>query len=118
MTISGSEIARNGSKVENIIFDLLQKLQKSSYNNFTIIGDDEYRKVEGEEFEIYFSEGTVSITVNSITKVSSDKTFEIETIENQYDSKLVEIFFINLIKLLLNVKNISAHNVGFVEAKQ
>ena len=117
MTISGSEIAQNNSIVEDIIYNLLQRLQKSSYNNFPIIGNDEYRKVQGKEFEIYFSGGTVSITVNSITKVSSDKTFEIERIENQYDSKSVENFFKKLIKLLLNVKSISAHNVGFVEAK-
>jgi hypothetical protein len=117
MTISGSEIARNGSEVENIIFDLLKKLQTSSNNNFPIIGDDEYRKVEGGGFEIYFTEGVISLTVNSATIVSSDNKYLIETVENQYNSKLVENFFLKLKELLLSAKHISAHNVGFMEAK-
>lgn len=116
MTISGSETARNGSKVENIIFDLLKKLQASSYNNFAIIGDDEHRKVEGEEFEIYFTGGIIKLTVNGTTIVSSDKKYLVEKVENQYNSQLVENFFLKLKDLLLYAKHVSASNSGFVEA--
>jgi hypothetical protein len=116
MSISRAEIASNTSVAENWIYDLLKKLQTSSNNIFEVIGNDEYREVKNVDFNIYYTKGIITIKDDAIF-IHSDGTYEINGEENQYVSHMFPIFFDNLKKLLLDYKNMSASNSGFVEAK-
>jgi hypothetical protein len=116
MSISRAEIASNTSEIENWVYDLLKKLQTSSNNKFEVIGNDEYREVKNVDFNIFYTEGIITIKDDAIS-IDSDGAYEINGEKNQYVSHMFPIFFDNLKKLLLDYKDMSASNSGFVEAK-
>jgi hypothetical protein len=116
MAMSRAEVASNTSKIEDWIFALLRKLQKSSNNIFEVIGNGDYREVKGIDFNIHYTEGVILIKDETIN-VFSDGTYEIKGEKNEYVSHMFPVFFDNLKKLLLDYKKISANNAGFIEAK-
>lgn len=116
MALSESEKARNGSKVEGLIFELLKYLQRLPSKVYTVRGNHDYREVSDSDFNIYYTNGVIKITAGTIV-VSSNNQYEEAGSENQYVSSLVENFFSKLKKLLIDYKNISVNNTGFIEAQ-
>lgn len=116
MANSKSQKARNGSVVEGFIFALLKTLQTLPSNVYTVRGNDEYREVSDPDFNIYYTKGVIKITTGT-TVVCSNNQYIVEGNEDEYVSSLTANFFTKLQKLLLDYKNISANNTGFIEAQ-